>query len=233
VSHTEYGFLLGPADQIDAGDDVAPLIGAAELQSHVMLAVQLQKIVALQQRIGEFEKCQPLLAFQPRAHGIEGQHAADREMRTDFAQKFDEAEFIQPIRVVDQDGIARAVAEAQKRRDVGADAGQVGGDLRVGQQAARLFPEGRVADPRSAAAHHGDWPMAVLLEQPQQHDRDHVADMQRISGQVEAGIGGERAGGQSRVQRILVRALENEPAGAGLGQETAFRHTLCSLSGAG
>ena len=41
---------VGAPHQVDAGDDVAPLVGAAHLQVHAMAAVQLAEIVALQDR---------------------------------------------------------------------------------------------------------------------------------------------------------------------------------------
>ena len=40
----------------------------------------------------------------------------------------------------------------------------------VGQQLARLVLAGGVADPRRAAAHQHDGPVAVLLQQAQDHD---------------------------------------------------------------
>ena len=48
--------VLEPAPEIDAGDDVAPLIGAAHLQPAAVAPVQLDEIVGLQDHVIEFEE---------------------------------------------------------------------------------------------------------------------------------------------------------------------------------
>ena len=137
-------------------------------------------------------------------------------MRADLAQHLDIAEPVQPIGVVDHRG-----AGAEEGLEIGANAGEVGGDPPFVQQLPGFLPERGVADPGRAAAQHRDRTVAMPLEQPQQHDRDQVADMQRVSGEVEAGIAGERAGGECRVQPGLVRALEDEAACPRLLQKSA------------
>ena len=51
-------------DEINAGQDVAPLIAAAHLQCAFVSIVQHQKIVCLQQRITEFGKRNAFIRFQ-------------------------------------------------------------------------------------------------------------------------------------------------------------------------
>ncbi len=191
---------------------------------HAEAAVQLAEVVALQDHVVEFEEGQRMLALQPDPHRIEAQHAVDGEMRADVAQQRDVAERAQPVVVVGHDRIGRAVAEAQERIEAAADAGHVGGDLLVGEQLARLVLAGGVADPRGAAAHQHQRPMAVALQQAQDHDLHQAADMQAVGGAVEADIGGDRAGAQRRVQALGVGALEDEAAFGGFVEEIAVGH---------
>ena len=58
------------------------------------------------------------------------------------------------------------------------DAGDVGGDLGIGKQLAGLVLAGRIADFGGAAADQHDWAVPRLLQLPQHHDADEVADME-------------------------------------------------------
>ena len=48
--------IVQPAAEIDAVDDVAPLIGAAHLQDAAVTAVELDEIIGLQDHVIEFEE---------------------------------------------------------------------------------------------------------------------------------------------------------------------------------
>ena len=205
-------------------DDIAPLVRAADLQRHAEAAVQLEEIVALQDHVVEFEEGQRLLALQPQLHAVEGQHAVDGEMRADVAQQRNVAERVSQSALFGHDRVGRAVAEAQERIEAAADARHVGGDLLVGEQLADLVLAGRIADARGAAAHQHERPMAVPLQQAQDHDLHQAADMQAVGGAVEADIGGDGAGAQRRVQPLGVGALEDEAALGGFVQEIAVDH---------
>jgi hypothetical protein len=54
--------------EIDAVDDVAPLVGAAHLQPAAVALVQLHEVVGLQDHVVEFEEGQRLLAVEPQLH---------------------------------------------------------------------------------------------------------------------------------------------------------------------
>ena len=60
-----------PAAEIDAVDDVAPLVRAAHLQHAAVAAEQFDEIVGLQDHVIEFEERQLLLALEPQLDGIE------------------------------------------------------------------------------------------------------------------------------------------------------------------
>ena len=147
---------LGPIDaprQLDPVDDIAPLVRSAELRPAAEAARQLQEVVRLEDHVVELEEGQRLLAVEPQAHAVEGQHAVDGEMTADVAQERDVFEPVEPIVIVDQDRVGRAVAERQEALEHAADRRDVCVDLLVGQQLARLVLARRIADLGRAAAH--------------------------------------------------------------------------------
>ena len=52
--------------------------------------------------------------------------------------------------------------------------------------------------------------MAVLLQQPQDHDLHQAADMQAVGGAVEADIRRHHARPQRGIERLGISALEDE-----------------------
>ncbi len=195
------------ASELDAVDDIAPLIRAAHLQDAAVTLVQLHEIVGLQDHVVEFEERQRLLALQPQLDRVEGQHPVDREMTPDVAQERNVAQLVQPIRIVGRDG---AGVEIEEPREHGANLGDVGVDLLVREQRAGGVLAGGIADLAGAAAHQHDRAVAGLLQPAQHHDRQEVADMQARCGGVEADIGGDRALCGARIEPGRVRELMNE-----------------------
>src|SRR3546814_3620458 len=68
-----------------------------------------------------------------------------------------------------------------------ADLGDVGADLGVGEQLARLVAAGGIAHLGGAAAHQGDRPVAGLLQPAQHHDlrevprsEEHTSELQSL-----------------------------------------------------
>ncbi len=231
----EQGAPVDPARQFDAGDDVAPLVGAAHLQIAAEAPGQLDEIVGLQDRVVEFEKRHRLVAVEPQLDAVLGQHAVDRKMPADVAQQRDVAQFVEPIGVVDHDrgagdrSTGTVIARGAEIEEIGedpADPRHVAGNLLVAQQLAGLIAPGWVADPRGAAAHQDDRLMAGPLKEAQQHDRHQMADMQTVGGTVVADIGGDRAGGEARVERLQIGALVDEAALGGGGEKggTGIHH---------
>ena len=89
---------LDPADELDARDDVAPLIVAPDLEAAAVALVELEEIVALEELIVELDEGEP--GLHPHLVGLEGEHAVDREMPADVAQEVDVVEVGEPILVV-------------------------------------------------------------------------------------------------------------------------------------
>ena len=163
--------VLGAAAEIDAVDDVAPLVRAAHLQHAAVAPVKLDEVVGLQDHVVEFEERQFLLAFQPHLDRVEREHAVDREVTADVAQEVDVVERVEPVGIVGHHGIAAGVLELEEFGEDGADALEIVVDDVVGQEPSALVLAGRIADARGAAAHQRDRPMAGLLHPVEHHDR--------------------------------------------------------------
>ena len=159
------------AAEIDARDDIAPLIGAAHLQQRAVAPVDLDEVIGLQAHVVELDEGEFLLAFEPQLHRIHRQHAIDREVAADVAQEVDVVEAAQPFGVVEHQRVGRAVAEGEEAFEDGPDRRLVGVDLLDGQKLAALVLAGRIADPRRAAADQRQRLAAGALQPGEHHDR--------------------------------------------------------------
>ncbi len=100
-------------------------------------------------------------------------------------------ELAEPVVIVDQDRVGRAVAEGQEALEDPANAGDVRGDLLVGQKPSALVLACRIPDLGRPAAHEHDRPVPRLLEAAKKHDLDERADVQARRGRVEPDIAGD------------------------------------------
>ncbi|MPL94363.1 hypothetical protein SDC9_40516 [bioreactor metagenome] len=199
-----------PARQVDAVDDVAPLVRAAHLQQTAITAVQLEEVIGLQDHVVEFEEAQRLLAIESRLHRLERQHPVHREVPADVAQEVEVVQVVKPLGVVAHHRAVRLIAVIEVAREDALHAGDVLIDL-LGRQQRPLFrAEGGVAHLGGAAAHQRDRLVAGLLEPAQQHDVEQMAHMQRRRGGVIADIGGDHPLRQCRVEFLKVGAIRQE-----------------------
>ena len=81
--------VRGAAAELDAIDDIAPLVGAAHLQAAAVAPAKFHEIISLQDHIVEFEEAERLLALEPELDALESQHAVDREMAAIFTEEGD------------------------------------------------------------------------------------------------------------------------------------------------
>ena len=109
------------------------------------------------------------------------------------------------------------VVETQEAVEDSADARDVGVDLFVGEELARLIAARWIADLGGAAAHQNDGSMAGPLQAPQQHDLYEAADVQAVGRRIEADVGGNHAGLRACVEARGIGDLVDEAA---LGQTT-------------
>ena len=94
------------ADQADPGDDVAPLVGAADLQRAAVPPVQFDVVVGLQQHVAELG-VGDAVAVQPPPDGVAIQHHVDREVLAEIAQELDRRHRARPLEVVGDDRAGR------------------------------------------------------------------------------------------------------------------------------
>ena len=81
-----------PADQVDAGGDVAPLVAAADLQRAAVPAVEVQEVVRLQQHVAELGEGDASLAVGAMRARTDSLASIwfDAEVLADVAQEVDE-----------------------------------------------------------------------------------------------------------------------------------------------
>ncbi len=94
----------GAADEVDAGDDVAPLVAAADLQPAPVGVVEMQEVVGLQEHVAELREGDAVVGpLQAGLDGLLRHHLVHREVLADVAQEVDEADPAEPVGVVDED----------------------------------------------------------------------------------------------------------------------------------
>ena len=138
------------------------------------------------------------------------------------AQEIDVVELVEPVGVVDENGVIVALTEAHEFAEHQLDAADIGGDLCVGEKLARLVLAGGIADLGGAAADQHDRPVPGLLQFAQHHDAEQIADMEARRRAVEADIAGDGFGAGEPVERCFVGHLVNVAAGLKLVQELRF-----------
>jgi hypothetical protein len=115
------------------------------------------------------------------------------------AQELDVVDPVEPFGVVDHDCVGGlriehvAWRKLQEGFEVRLDQRHVGRDFLDGEDRARLFLVGRVADFRGAATHEDDGFTASLLKAAQVHDLHQRSHMERLRRGVEADIAGGHA----------------------------------------
>src|SRR3546814_8580084 len=104
-------------------------------------ARELQKVIALQEHVGEFEESQRLFALKPQLHRVEAEHPIYGEMLADLAEEGDVFQPVEPFGIVQHHGVGRSVAKAQELLEYPLDRGDVGGDHLIAHQPARFVLE--------------------------------------------------------------------------------------------
>src|SRR5436190_24334526 len=87
-------------DQISSGQNVAPLIAAAHLQSAFVPVEEHEIVVCLQQWISKFGERYAVLRFQPAADRFFAEQVVDGEVFPHITQKFHHRYWSQPVLIV-------------------------------------------------------------------------------------------------------------------------------------
>src|SRR5690606_17565193 len=109
------------ADQVDAREQVAPLVVAAGLQRDPVPAVELVEVDALEDLVAELGEADALLRVEAARDRVLRQHRAQAVVLADVAQEVDRRQARDPVEVVDD---ARGVLplEVEEPRDLALEA---------------------------------------------------------------------------------------------------------------
>ena len=102
AGHHVHGGSPHLADQVEAGREVAPLVGTTCLKHHTVFVVQVQEVVALQHLIAEFSEGDAFFRVETTGDGLFAEHGAEPEVLADIAQEVDDRHVGDPVVVVDE-----------------------------------------------------------------------------------------------------------------------------------
>ena len=170
--------IQNAAGQVDAVDDIAPLIRPTHLQRTAITAVQFKKVIGLKDHVIEFKEAQALFAIQTRLDRFKRQHAIDRKMPPNIAQKFQIIQPVQPFGIVQHQRACRAVIIAEITCENAAHARDIVINRRRIQKRAFIRSEGGITNLCGAAAHQCDRLMPRFLIPTQQHNVQQMTHMQ-------------------------------------------------------
>ena len=229
------------ADEVDAGGDVAPLVGPGHLELAALGLVQDAEVVGLQEHVGELGEGDAVVPLDPGPDRVLGQHRVDGDVLADVAEELEDAHRLGPGAVVDQPGLRGPGLEVEEPLELGRDRGEVGGELLELEEGPlrRTAARGRRScrSRRRPARSGGARP---VLEPPQQEDLLQVADVQRVGGGVEPAVERRpaprpsRAAERGAVGRVVdqvtrARSSSNGSDQAASGADT--RHTVAARHG--
>ena len=108
-----------PADQLDTGGNIPPLIRAARLNRAAVVFIQVIKVIRLKKAVTELGKRNPVFTVDPTFNRVLREHGVDNKMLPDTAEKIDQVQLVEPISVVhDPRGVGFNL-EIEKVRTVG------------------------------------------------------------------------------------------------------------------
>jgi len=187
------GCIAEPApNELDPGNDVAPLVAASGLQLHVVGLVEVAEVVGLQQHVAELGVTDAVLALDAAAHRVLRRHLVHREVLADVTEKLQHRDRRSPVGVVDQGGLERAGLEVQQFDELALDAFDVAAQGLGVEQIAFVAATPRVADHAGGATSQRKRPMAGQLEATEEQLADEMSDVQRVGRGVEADVQPDR-----------------------------------------
>ena len=174
------------ADQVRAGEHVAPLVVAAELHLAAVFLVQVEEVIGLHQHVVELEEGKaPLKALLIAACA---QHFVDGEMNSDITDKLNVVEIPEPVGVIDHLCLARALAELDKAAHLLFEALTVVVDRLNRHHRSEIGSSGGISDHSGSAADQRDRLVSGFLQTLHEKKCHKVADMQRICRRVKTDI---------------------------------------------
>ena len=166
-------------DEVDAGDDVAPLVRATDLEYAALVVMQPEVVVRLEQHVAELGEADPVLGVDAHLHALASEHLVDGDVLADVAQEFEHRDRLGPVTIVDEHASLR-IGQIDDSTELFFDTGDVVVQHLVVEEIAFLGLAARVADHAGRATGQSDRPMPRILEPPQHHQPDQVAHMQTV-----------------------------------------------------
>ena len=179
------------ADELRARGDVAPLVGAAQLQDAAAVLPEPVEIIALHQLVAEFGEGHALggVARKALLHGVLRHHIIDGDGLADVADEVDEGVVLHPVVVVHELRLVGGVGvEVEEMRQLGLDARHVVRERCLVEQVALLALHRRVADHAGGAADQRERLVAAVLEMLQDHHAHQVPDVQGVRRRVDSDV---------------------------------------------
>ena len=99
-------------NQLSTGSHVTPLVVTTQLETHAILLILIEEVVALEQLIGELSERQAItcLTVQALLHAILRHHVVYSDMLTNHTSEIEEGEVLHPVVVVHQLRLVRLIA---------------------------------------------------------------------------------------------------------------------------
>ena len=88
------------ADRVDTSRDVAPLVGAADLQLDIVVSEEVFKIDGLENLVGKFRKGNT--GFQAAGDDFFAEHDVDAEQFAVIAEEVEKTDLAEPVVVIDK-----------------------------------------------------------------------------------------------------------------------------------
>ena len=179
-------FVFFFPDKICTAEHIAPLVITAHLQAASITMKQLQEIIALHKHVCEFQETETVFSCHPGFIAFCGQHAVDRELRTDIPHKIDKVQVTEPVAVIDDQRFA--IIKIEETGHLLFDAFNIPVNGFHGQHFSHIGFSGRVTNHGCSAAHKRDGLVTRPLHMSHGHDRNIVPDMQAVGGRVKSYI---------------------------------------------
>ena len=167
-------------DQLHTGGDIAPLVGATELETDILRLIEVQVVVSLEELVGEFGKGESLdgICLETLPHRLLRHHIIDRDVLTDIADEVEETVVLHPVVVIDQHRCILGIAvEVEELLQLLLDAGLIVLQRLLIEEVTLLGLTRGVTDHTGSATDEGDGSVTGALQVPQHHNTHQVTDM--------------------------------------------------------
>ena len=159
------------------------------------MLIQPEIVISLKKLVAELSERHSLTRLVGKAflHGVLRHHVVDSDVLTDVADEIEEGISLHPVIVVDKLSLVGSIGiEVENLGELGTDTLDIVKEGLLIEKLALLGLHRRVTDHAGGSADQGDRLVTALLEMPQYHYADKMADVQGVSRRVDSDISGLR-----------------------------------------